>query len=167
MLVPHVDARGITFEEQPVAEPWTKDYDAIKGDGPTRWATRFDVSTWGLLAAFDGGGERIGGTVVAFGSPSVNMLDGRTDLAAVWDIRIAPPHRGTGVGTALWRAAEDWARDRGCTQIKVETQNINVGACRFYARMGCTLGAIDRYAYWPDLPDEVQLLWYRDLTPSG
>jgi hypothetical protein len=44
----------------------------------------------------------------------------------------------------------------------VETQNINVPACRFYARMRCTLGAIHRYAY-PDLPGEAQLLWYRTL----
>jgi GNAT superfamily N-acetyltransferase len=66
------------------------------------------------------------------------------------------------VGTALFDAVEDWARARSCEMLKVETQNINVPACRFYARMGCTLGAIHRYAY-PDLPGEAQLLWYRTL----
>jgi hypothetical protein len=54
---------------------------------------------------------------------------------------------------------------RECRQLKVETQNINVPACRFYARQGCVLGVIDRFAY-PTLPDEVQLLWYKDL-PSA
>jgi hypothetical protein len=44
----------------------------------------------------------------------------------------------------------------------VETQNINVPACRFYARQGCVLGAIHPDAY-PDLPDEVQLLWWLEL----
>ncbi len=39
---------------------------------------------------------------------------------------------------------------------------INVPACRFYAKQGCVLGAIDRYAY-PDHPDEVQLLWYKEI----
>ena len=48
--------------------------------------------------------------------------------------------------------------------MKVETQNVNVPACRFYARQGCVLGAINRFAY-PDLPDEVQLLWYKTLSP--
>jgi hypothetical protein len=30
-----------------VADPYVKDYDAIEGEGPSRWAKRFDVSTWG------------------------------------------------------------------------------------------------------------------------
>lgn len=38
-------------------------------------------------------------------------------------------------------------------------------ACRFYARQGCTLGALHRYAY-PTLPDEAQLLWYKPLRPD-
>ena len=50
--------------------------------------------------------------------------------------------------------------------MKVETQNINVPACRFYARMGCELGTIDRFAY-PDLPGETQLLWHLDLAPGA
>lgn len=165
MLDPEVTAEGIAFHERAVDEPWVKDYDAIQGEGPTRWATRFDVSQWCLLAAFDDD-VRVGGAVVAFGSPTVHMLDGRTDLAVVWDLRVGPEHRASGIGTQLWRAAEAWSVERRCTHLKVETQNINVGACRFYARMGCTLGAIDRFAYWPDLPDEVRLLWYRDLRSA-
>ena len=35
-------------------------------------------------------------------------------------------------------------------------------ACRFYAKQGCELAAIHRFAY-PELPNEVQLLWYKDL----
>jgi hypothetical protein len=46
--------------------------------------------------------------------------------------------------------------------IEVETQNINVPACRFYARMGCRLGAVDRQAY-PEFPNEVQLLFYKRI----
>jgi hypothetical protein len=47
----------------------------------------------------------------------------------------------------------------------VETQNVNVAACRFYARQGCVLTAVDPFAY-PALPGEIQLLWYKDLGPS-
>jgi hypothetical protein len=39
-------------------------------------------------------------------------------------------------------------------------------ACRFYQKMGCTLGAIDRFAY-PRLPGEVQLLWWKALQAPG
>jgi ribosomal protein S18 acetylase RimI-like enzyme len=80
----------------------------------------------------------------------------------LWDLRVRPEVRSAGIGTDLYRAVEDWARNRGCRTLKVETQNINVPACRFYARMGCTLGAVDRFAY-PDLPDEVQLIWRKEL----
>jgi GNAT superfamily N-acetyltransferase len=90
------------------------------------------------------------------------MLEGRRDLAVLWDLRVAPQVRGRGVGAALFGAVADWAVGQGCRQLKVETQNTNVAACRFYARQGCVLGALNRFAY-PDLPEEVQLLWYKVL----
>jgi hypothetical protein len=66
------------------------------------------------------------------------------------------------VASALFAAVETWARSRGCFQLKVETQNTNVAACRFYAHEGCVLRTVRKGAY-PDLPDEVQLLWFKDL----
>jgi GNAT superfamily N-acetyltransferase len=152
---------GLRLSEQVVAQPWLKDYDAIKGEGPTRWARRFDVSHWGLISAHDVD-QRVGGAVIAFDTPGLNMLDGRHDVAVLWDMRIHPDRRSGGVGTLLFRAVEDWARDRGCRLLKVETQNVNVPACRFYRRMGCTLASVDTLAY-PDLPSEVQLVWAKQL----
>jgi GNAT superfamily N-acetyltransferase len=60
----------------------------------------------------------------------------RSDLAVLWDIRVQPERRGRGVGKALFYASVDWACRRGCRQLKVETQNVNVAACRFYASQG-------------------------------
>ena len=91
------------------------------------------------------------------------MLEGRKDLAVLWDIRVVPERRGCGVGAALFARAERWAAERGARRLKIETQNVNVAACRFYASRGCHLGAIHRFAY-RDLPDETQLLWYKDLA---
>ena len=162
VLAPTVTAEGITFREEHVAEPWVKDYDANAGHGPADWPRTFDVSRWGLLVARDGE-ERVGGTVVAFDTPGCDLLRRRRDLAVVWDLRVQPGRRASGIGSRLWPAAEAWARDRGCSDIEVETQNINVGACRFYAAMGCTIGVIDRFAYAPDLPDEIQLRWHKRL----
>ena len=104
----------------------------------------------------------MGGAVIAFRAPGVNMLEGRDDLAALWDIRVRPEHRWAGVGSALIRAAEDWIRARGGRMLKIETQNINVGACRFYAGMGCTLVAVDQRVY-RDPPHEAQLIWFKHL----
>ena len=161
----HGGLGGIVLTETPVADPYVKDYDAIKGAGPTRWARHFDVSNWGLTWAHRDG-ARAGGAVIAFRTPGVHMLGGRDDVAVLWDIRVAPGQRGTGVGSALFRAAEGWAAARGCGWLKIETQNVNAAACRFYQRMGCTLGAVDRFAY-PELPGEVQLLWWKALPVAG
>lgn len=151
---------GFALSERAVGVPYVKDYDAADG-GPARWAERFDLSRWGLLGARSGG-RVVGGAAIAFDTPTMEMLEGRRDMAVLWDIRVVPEARGQGVGAALFRAAEAWAAARGCRQLKVETQNVNVPACRFYAAQGCVLGAIHRFAY-PGLPHEVQLLWYRDL----
>lgn len=152
---------GLLLSERTLSVPYIKDYDAIAGSHPLEWGKHFDLSNWGFFAAYLDG-QRIGGAAVAFDAPGVQMLEGRTDLAVLWDVRVSPAARGNGVGAALFGAAELWAAARGCRQFKVETQNINVPACRFYVRQGCVLGAIHRFAY-PGLPGEVQLLWYKDL----
>jgi GNAT superfamily N-acetyltransferase len=155
---------GLVLAERPVEASYEKDYDAVKGEGPTRWPEQFDVSNWGLIAAHLDS-ERVGGAVIAFNTANVDMLKQRHDLAVLWDLRVRAKERGQGIGSRLFEAAEDWARARGCGQLKVETQNNNVPACRFYARMGCTLGSIDCFAY-PELPEETQLVWFKDLdTP--
>ncbi len=150
---------GLTLTETAVPDPYVKDYDAIENEGPARWAARFDTSNWGLICAWRDG-VRVGGAVIAFRTPGVRMLAGRDDLAVLWDIRVAPGERGGGVGSALFRAAEGWAAARSCRWLKIETQNVNAPACRFYRKMGCALGGIDRFAY-PELPGEVQLLWWK------
>ena len=150
------------LSERGLDVPYIKNYDAIEGESPARWAERFDVSRWGFLAAhFEGG--RVGGAAVAVDTAGLDMLEGSRDMAVLWDLRVAPQARGRGVGSALFRAAEAWAAARGCRRFKVETQNINVPACKFYARQGCRLGAVNRDAY-PGLPDEIQLLWYKELS---
>ncbi len=152
---------GFILSERRIEAPYVKDYDSIPGEGPTRWARCFDVSRWGFLQA-RWNGRLVGGAVIAVGSADITMLEGRPDLAALWDIRVAPDVRGQGVGSALFKGVEAWAVARNCGQLKIETQNINVAACRFYTRQGCVLGAVNRFAY-PHCPDEVQLLWYKDL----
>ena len=123
---------------------------------------RFDLSHWGFLGAYVGG-DRVGGAAVAFDTPGLTTLEDRADVAVLWDIRVAPSRRRCGVGSTLVAAAEAWAAARSCRQLKVETQNLNVPACRFYARHGFVLGAVHRFAY-PALPEEIQLLWYKTLA---
>ncbi len=152
---------GLRLVPRALAEPYMKDYDAELANRPTQWAARFDLSHWGfLIAMLDG--EHVGGAAIAWDCPQVDLLESRSHLAILWDLRVAPAARRQGVGTALFNEAERWAAARGARMLKVETQNVNVAACSFYAAHGCTLGAIDRFAY-ADLPDEAQLLWYKNI----
>ena len=152
---------GLVLKPSRLDVPYLKDYDADVRYAPATWPSSFDTTSWGVLVARQG--EPVGGAVVAWNSPGLDMLEGRSDLAVLWDLRVAPRMRQHGVGAALFGAAEAWARARGVRTLKVETQTINVPACRFYARQGCTLGAMHRYAY-PTLPHETQLLWYKELA---
>ncbi len=157
---------GLALVEEPVVPPYIKDYDAL--DPPFAWASQFDLRNWTFFLALTtgslDGGRPAGAAAVAFNTPGVHMLEERRDLAVLWDIRVHPQFRGQGVGTLLFRTAENWARGQGCQQLKVETQNINVPACRFYAAQGCTLGAIHCYGYSnSETADEVMLLWYKDI----
>lgn len=153
------DVHGESLSERAVEAPYVKNY-----DGPAQWRATFDVSKWGCLAAY-ADGHRAGGAVIAVDTPGVSMLRGRRDLAVLWDLRIAPEMRGQGLGTALFRAAGEWAIARGYLDLEVETQNTNVPACRFYARQGCVLRGVHPNAY-PEHLDEVQLLWFKDLRVS-
>jgi GNAT superfamily N-acetyltransferase len=153
---------GLT--EHRVSPPYIKDYDTI-GDRPRDWADRFDTSLWIMgLARVEGRG--VGGATIALGGSGLGMLEGRSDLAVLWDIRVAPAFRGGGIGRALFEAAEAWARARGCVELKVETQNINVPACRFYETLGCQLRLVRTNAY-PECPEEAQFLWYKPLRCIG
>jgi GNAT superfamily N-acetyltransferase len=164
VTAPANELGGLLLTERSIETPYLKNYDAVEGGAPTHWGERFDLSHWGLFVA-RADGQRVGGAAVAFDSPDVTMLNGRVDVALLWDIRVAPEMRGRGVGAALLRAAEAWAVARGCVRLDVETQNINAPACQFYARNGMRLGTIRKHAY-AGLPHEVQLIWYKELTNS-
>jgi GNAT superfamily N-acetyltransferase len=149
------------IQEKPLAEPYWKDYDAIPGNAPADWSRQFDLRNWGLLFAVDNEAN-LGGALLAFDTPGVDMLEGRTDLAVLWDLRVDPVYRGKGIGSALFQAAEHWAVLHGCSELKIETQNNNVGAVRFYQKQGCELRQVIDQAY-PDFPEEVMLLFYKPL----
>ena len=152
-----MEPRGIGFadgavQSEAVESPYLKDYDSLPGQRPTDWPERFDLSKWWFAAAFLAG-QHVGGVAVAMDI---------AEEAHLWDIRIAPQHRRQGVGRSLLKFAEDHAAVSGKLRINVETQNINVAACRFYAANGYQLRSINRFAY-PELPGEVQLIWSKDL----
>jgi len=153
--------RGLAGLDLELVDPsFVKDYDRDNGHGPERWHRKWNISHWGVLSAFDNS-MRLGGALIGWDTPQIDMLDGRKDLAVLWDIRVDRTCRAQGIGSAIFRSALNWARERNLTAMTIETQNINVAACQFYARQGCRLTAIHPFAY-PDLPEEAQFIWMID-----
>jgi GNAT superfamily N-acetyltransferase len=153
---------GIVFHEQIIDQPYTNNFD--EQEKPVSWADMFNMENWCMFLAKNGD-TPVGGILIACKTPEVRMLEGRNDLADVWDIRVMPEYRHKGIGTVLFQKAIIWSKVKGYKQLKVETQNVNVRACKFYAKQGCKLGGINRFAYWnsPLFKSDIQLLWYLDL----
>jgi GNAT superfamily N-acetyltransferase len=72
-------------------------------------------------------------------------------------------HRG--IGQALFDMAVEWSRGQGMIEMKIECQNNNVPACKFYYKQGAVLSAIVEHAYndVPEFRHEVQFIWFLDL----
>lgn len=146
---------GVTLKKELLTEPYLKDYDAY--EKPTTWSQKWNLSNWGFFGAYENN-ILIGCAAVAWKTPSVCMLEDKDDLAVLWDIRVAPEYRGLGVGKTLFDAVKQWSKERNIKILKIETQNINVQACRFYDKQGCQLTSFNMRAY-SDLPEEIQLIW--------
>lgn len=149
---------GFELDEIPTAS-FIKNYDDY--ENPLTWPRDFDTRHWILLSAYLGA-QRIGGAIVAYATAGVDMLEGRADLAVLWDLRVDTAYRRQSVASALIRAAQRWSRHAGCTELKIETQNTNPDACRLYLRHDFILTEA-RYGAYQDLPNDVQLIWRKRL----
>lgn len=153
---------GVRLIRRELTTPYIKDYDRPDSEHPSRWSERFDVTRWGFLTGTINGRD-VARAAIVWDAPGVDLLAGREDSALLWDIRVAPAFQRRGVGSTMFRAVEDWARQRGAVRLLIETQNVNVAACSFYQRQGCYLGGFQRFAY-SAFPEEVQLLWFKELS---
>ncbi len=135
---------GIGLTEVQV-EPYWKNYDT-PDNNPSHLIDKFDMANWKVLSVYDGA-IRVAGAILAFETQGIHMLEGRNDLVDIWDIRVDKAYRGHGVGQMLFAACVDWAREMKCTRIKVETQNNNTKACKFYASQGAKLSNVNKHAY--------------------
>ena len=152
---------GIMLKEFPVKE-YVKDLG--KEEIISELENRFDISNWAFWMAFDGT-KPVGAAAAACRTEGVYMLDGRDDMSVLWDIRVDDEYKNMGIGSKLFDLAVHWSKNQGLRQMKIECQNNNVKACRFYQSKGAVLGKIDEYAYYDheECRNEVQLIWYLDL----
>lgn len=153
---------GILFEEVKV-RPYVKNLGAY--GRPSHYSKQHNISNWGFYMAFDGN-LPVGAATIAAKTKTVHMLENREDISVLWDLRVIDAYQGKRVGTKLFALAVAWSKANGLRQMKIECQTNNVAACKFYAKQGAVLRAINEYAYIHDTDlreYEMQLLWYLDL----
>lgn len=142
-------------------------YDAaVQAVAPYRKAYGFDAEAFAsvgpdqllVVAKIDG---QVRGYLLA--------SEGWNRYGVVDDFAIDRPVRGSDLAAQLMDHAVIWAKARGLPGLRLETQNNNVAACRFYRRYGFELGGFDRYLYsaLKQPREEVALFWYLRFGVSG
>lgn len=159
-----INFNGLSITETPADQPRTKDL--WSGYYEIERLERFTCAhNSSFFIAMDNG-QPVGGASGIRHCADAEyfcMTDGRDDIAVLRDIRVLPEFRRSGVGKVLFENVVDWAQQAGLGLLKIETQNNNLAACRFYQSMGARLGGIQRHAYGPPFEHEVMLLWYLEL----
>ncbi len=89
--------------------------------------------------------------------------------AYIEDLIVDTRFRRRGIGQKLLQQAIKWASDRQLPGVMLETQNINVAACRLYEQCGFALGGFDSYLYQGMNPgtEEIALYWYLIFPSQG
>ncbi|MDN4083132.1 GNAT family N-acetyltransferase [Paenibacillus polymyxa] len=70
-----------------------------------------------------------------------------TKFASIDRLIVLESSRGKGIGTALLNKAREWALQKGMQGFTLETQDVNLLACRFYLKNGFDIGAVDTMLY--------------------
>lgn len=140
-------AGGIwTYTEELYEQPYTKVYPI----DPCDYTEYIDNPDKAVFLAYSGA-ECIGQVV---------LKRDWNRYAFIEDICVAKSARGQGVGTALIQTAIAWAKEAGLKGLALETQDNNLLACRFYAKCGFVIGAVNTMLYRNFHNEEFAVFWY-------
>ncbi|MFI8940315.1 GNAT family N-acetyltransferase [Streptomyces syringium] len=146
---------GFRLREVPVDPPLRKVFpddeesDDEQGDDGS--------STTRVVVALDGDGTLCGAITTEFSAWNSRLV--------IADVRVAPGHRGRGVGRGLVDRALGHGRELGARTAWLEVSNVNAPAVRAYRRMGFTLCGVDLTLYTGTASEGEQALFMsRPLT---
>ena len=128
---------ALSFElvETPIDPPLYKNYCASVEE----IEERVHQAKGGYVALADG--EIAGGVLLS--------IEEWRSVVQIREINIGRHYRRYGIGSLLLKCASDWARERDCWAITLETQNTNYPAIQFYLRNGLEVWGIHRHFYPP------------------
>lgn len=96
-----------------------------------RRMARMRQTGWVCIGAWTPAGELV---AIAGVSTRTHFFSGTVDF--VENVVVRPDWRGRGLGEALMRRLEDRARAAGSVKLTLDAYAVNLGARRFYERLG-------------------------------
>lgn len=128
---------------------WNATLQTVWDDMPTDERSRFDRTAWerhfrkkiepyvegGRTEAWIAEDVSVGFLGYLLLGPGGGFLTPE-EYGYVYDVWVAPAHRGRGVGRYLVSWATDWARQRGYRKLKLEVAATNARARRIYEELG-------------------------------
>lgn len=91
----------------------------------------------------------------------IRLRENWNGFAFIEEISVAKGSRNKGIGTALINTAVEWAKQNHLIGLMLETQDVNLLACRFYAKNNFNIGAVDSmlYSKFPTRHEKA-VFWY-------
>ncbi|WP_055109691.1 GNAT family N-acetyltransferase [Paenibacillus ihumii] len=81
--------------------------------------------------------------------------------ALIEDIGVSKDWRQQGIGTKLLKKGVQWAKENKHVGLMLETQDVNISACRFYASNSFIIGGVDSMLYSNfSNANEKAIFWY-------
>jgi len=97
---------------------------------------------WAVLVAEEEDGRLVGFAELSIRAYAEGCSSDRVGYLEGW--YVAPRARGGGVGRALVRAAETWARAQGCTELASATEIANAASAAAHRALGFTEAGVVR-----------------------
>ncbi len=91
----------------------------------------------------------------------IRIIKDFTRFGYIENIAVKKNFRKLGLGQRLLAEAEDWAKQNQLIGLSLETQDDNLGACRFYIKHGFKLGGVDVYRHLFNDNIDKALFWYK------
>ena len=104
-------------------------------------------------------------------------IAGRILLQSSWngyghveDLCVKKRYKRNGLGSELVAKGIEWGKKKGLSGLTLETQDVNLAACRFYHSIGFEIGGIDKFLYnrsKPEISHEIAVFWYYFNNKEG